>query len=63
MVEGRHLVDLGLRELHLLRERRHVRGRKMLVAVVDLVQVLDQEVALARLGAEQRPHLGQRFRI
>ena len=30
-VEGRHLVDLGERELHLLRQRGEMRGREMAV--------------------------------
>ena len=59
MVEGRDFVDLGEREAHLLRERREVRCRKMPVAVVDLVEVFDQQVALAGFVAQQRLHLGQ----
>jgi hypothetical protein len=49
VVEGRDLVHLGLRELHLLRERRQVRRGEMAVAVVDPVQMLDQQVAPPRL--------------
>ena len=62
-VEGRDLVDLGERELHLLRERGEMRGREMAVAVLDQMQVLDQQVALARPVAEQRAHLVERLRI
>ena len=62
-VEGRDLVDFGLRELHLLRERREMRGREMAVAVLDEMQVLDQQIAPARPVAEQRTHLVERRRI
>jgi hypothetical protein len=46
-VEGRDLVDLGERELHLLRQRGEVRGGEITVAVLDEVQMLDQEIAPA----------------
>ena len=59
-VEGRDLVDLGLRQAHLLGERRQMRGREMAVAVLDQVQMLDQQVAPARAVAEQGPHLLER---
>jgi hypothetical protein len=57
VVEGCYLVHLGLRQPHLLRERREVCRRQVAVAVVDLVQVLDQQVAAPRLFPEQRAHL------
>jgi hypothetical protein len=44
-VEGRDLVYLGERELHLIRQRGEMRGGEMAVAVLDQVQVLDQEIA------------------
>ena len=53
-VEGRDLVDFGLRELHLGGERREMRGGEMAVAVLDQMQVLDQQIAPARPVAEQR---------
>ena len=62
-VEGRDLVDFGERELHLLRQRREMRGGEMAVAVLDQVQVLDQQVAPARPVAEQRAHLVERLRL
>ena len=62
-VEGRDLVDLGERELHLLRQRREMGGGEMAVAVLDQVQMLDQQVAPARAIAEQRAHLVERLRI
>ena len=57
-IEGRNLVDLGQRELHLLRERRQVSGREIAVMVLNEMQVLDQKVALARArrpAARARP--------
>jgi hypothetical protein len=62
-IEGRDLVDLGQREPHLLRQRSEMRGRKMAVAVLDQVQMLNQQVALARALTEQRPHLLERTGI
>ena len=40
-----------------------MRRREVAEAILELVQVLDQQVALARLGAEQRLHLRQRLGI
>src|SRR5437879_13812490 len=48
VVEGRDLVDLGHRKLHLVGERDQMRGREMAVMVLDAVQILDQEIAPAR---------------
>jgi hypothetical protein len=62
-VEGRDLVHLGERELHLLRQRGEMRGGEMAVAVLDQVQVLDQEIAPALALAQQGPHLGERLRL
>ena len=62
-VEGRDLVDLGKRELHLLRERREMRGREMAVAVLDQMQVLDEQVAPALALAQQRADLVERARV
>ena len=62
-VEGRDLVDLGQRELHLLRERGEMRGGEMAVVVLDQMQMLDQQIAPARAVAEQRAHLVERLRI
>ena len=60
-VEGRDLVDLGERKLHLVRQRREMRGGEMAVMVLDQVQVLDQQVAPARLVDQQRAHLFERL--
>src|SRR5215467_14116006 len=62
-VEGRDLVDLGERELHLLRQRGEMRGGEIAVAVLDQVEMLDQEIAPALALAQQRVHLYQRLRL
>ncbi len=62
-VEGRHLVDLGERELHLGRKRGEMRRGEIPVAVLDQMQMLDQQIALPRARAEQRADLGERGRI
>ena len=59
-VEGRDLVDLGERKLHLLSQRGQVRRREMAVAVLDEVQVLDQQIATARPVAQKGTNLSQR---
>ena len=62
-VEGRDLVDLGLRELHLGGERREMRGGDVAVLVLDQMQMLDQQVAPARAVGQQRRDLVERLRI
>ena len=47
-VEGRDLVDLGQRHLHLGGERGEMRGGEMAVVVLDEMQMLDQQIAPAR---------------
>ena len=59
VVEGRDLVDLGGGELHLLGERDDVCGRDAVIAVLDPVQVLDEQIATPRLLAEELPYLRQ----
>ena len=59
-VEGRDLVDLGLGKAHLVGKCRQMRGRQMAVAVLDQVEMLDQEIAPARPLAEQGAHLLER---
>ena len=63
VIEGRHLVDLGHRHLHLGRERDEMGGRQVAVAVLNLVQVLDQQVAAARRVAEQGLHVFECLRV
>ena len=62
-VEGRDLVDLGERHLHLGGERREMRGGEMAVAVLDQMQMLDQQIAPARPVAQQRAHFFERLRV
>src|SRR5262249_29539605 len=62
-VKGRDLIDLGERELHLVRERSKMRGREMAVAILDEMEVLDQEIASALAVSEQRSDLVERARI
>ena len=49
VIEGCNFVHLGLRQAHLLGERREMRSRQAAVSVLQPVQVLDQKVAPARL--------------
>ena len=60
VIEGGHFVDLGHRHLQLSRERDEMRGRQTAEAILNPVQVLDQQVAPARSVAEQRTHLVSR---
>ena len=62
-VEGRDLVDLGHGEAHLRRERREMARGKAAVTVLDPVQMLDQQIAAARRGAQQRANLLLRRRL
>ena len=62
-VEGRDLIDLGKRKLHLGGKRGKMRGRQMPIPILDQMQVFDQQVPLARAIAEQRTHLIERGRI
>src|SRR6185312_17404327 len=52
-VEGRGFEHLGKRQLHFVGERGQVRGGDLAIAVLDQMQVLDQEVATPRPVAEQ----------
>ena len=62
-VESRDLVDLAQRELHLLSECSKMSSREMTIIVLNEMQVLDQQIALARARAEQRAHFLKRARI
>ncbi len=63
VIEARHLVDFGHRELQLLRERDQMHGRKRAVRVLNAVQVFDQQIAPARRITQQGAHFGQRVRV
>ena len=62
-VERRGLVHLRHRQPHLVRERGEMRGRDAVPAVLNQVQVLDEEVAVARAIAEQGTDLVVRGRV
>ena len=62
-IEGGDLVDLGLRQPHLGGERGEMGGGEMAVAVLDEMQILDQQVAPARPVGQQRPHFIERQRV
>ena len=47
----------------MLSERREMGGRDLVIAVLDEMQELDQEVAADRLTGEQRLDLGERLWI
>src|SRR5262249_46435719 len=54
---------LGKGELHLVRKRSKVRGGDLVILVLDQVQEFNQEIAAARLVAEQEFDLMRRGRI
>ena len=53
-VEGRGLEHFRKRQLHLVGQRRQMRGRDLVILVLDQVQMLDQEIAAPRPVAEQK---------
>ena len=63
VVERRHLVDLRHRHLHLVRKRDQMRRGQAAVMVLNLVQVLDQEIAAARRIAKQGQDILARLRV
>ncbi len=52
-VEGRGLEHLGEGKLHLVGERGQMRGRDLVIFVLDQVQIFDQQIAPPRPVAEQ----------
>ena len=60
VVERGHLVHLGQRQVHGSGQCRQVALVQASVRVVELVQVLDQQVAPVRRRPHQRPHFTQR---
>ena len=53
-VEGRGLEHLRKRQLHFVGKRCEMRGRDLVIFVLDQVQMLDQEIAAPRPVAEQK---------
>ena len=62
-VESRDLPDFRHGKPHLFRQRGQMTGGKMAEAPLDKVQILDQELAVARRVSEQLPHFRKRFRL
>ena len=62
-IKGCDLVDRCLRQAHLLTQRTQMAGRKMVVAVLDQMEKLDQQIGPARPGAEQFTHLAKRVTL
>ena len=60
VVERSDLVDLGLRQPHLLGQRAQMARLQAAELVLNQVQVLDQEIAAPLSVAEQRTNLGER---
>ena len=63
VIERGHFVDLGHRHLHLGRERDQVRCGEAAEAILNPVQMLDQQIPATRGIAEKREHLLARLRI
>ena len=62
-IEGRYLINFGERHLHLKRQCREVRSRKIAIVVLNKMQMLDEQIAPARPIGQQRQHVGERDRI
>ena len=62
-VERGDLVDLDQRQPHLGRQRDQMAGVQAAVAVLQEMQVLDEEVGLSRAIAEERAHLLERVLV
>ena len=63
VIEGRDFIDLRLRQPHLARQRRQMARAEVAEAVLQAMQMLDQQVVRARRGAEQCTHLFERSGI
>ena len=56
-VETGDLIDFGHRQAHLFGQGAQMRGREVSIAVLDQMQVLDQQVAVARAVAQKRANV------
>ena len=67
MIKGRHFVDFALRHGQFGRQRGQMALGQVAVAILDAVQVFDQQVTPKRQSpfalADQRAHLGHRLGI
>src|SRR5436305_9773642 len=62
-VESRDLIDRGQRKPHLLRQSGEMGRREMTVAILNEMQVLDQQIAPALALAKKRPDFVARPRV
>ena len=62
-VEGRRLEHLREGQLHLVGKRRQMRGRNLVVGILDQMQMLDQQIAPPRPVAKQKRNLFSGLRI
>jgi hypothetical protein len=60
MVKRGHLVNFGRGQAHFMRQRGQMRCRQVPVVILDFVQMLDQQIARARLGTQQILYFEQR---
>src|ERR1022692_4809878 len=59
-IESRDLVYSCLRQGHFLAKRPQVPCREIVIAILDQMQELDEEIRATRPGAEQFAHLPKR---
>ena len=57
VIEGRDLVHLRHRQLHFVRERHEMSCREAAEAILNQMQMLDQQIASTRPVTEQQKHL------
>ena len=62
-IEGCDLVDLGQSKLHFQRQSGKMRGREMAVAILNEMQILNEQIAPPFALAEQRTDFRKRLRI
>src|ERR1700687_6280358 len=62
-VEGCDLIDLGQSEPHFLCQSGEMRGREITVAILDQVQMLDQQIAPTLTLAKERAYFVKRARV
>ena len=62
-VEGRRLEHLRKGQLHFVGKGRQMRGRNLVVSVLDQMQMLDQQVAPPRPVAQQKRNLFSSLRV
>src|ERR1700727_349255 len=62
MIESGHFIDFGLGQSEKFRQCRHVRRAELPIAIIDQVQVLDQQVVTPGPRTDQRRNLGQGLR-